>query len=134
MSLDQKTRELGHVVYEAATDVKGQEIRALDLTNVESYTDLVFIISGSSTRQVQAIADRVIENLAEQKKRKPLGTEGFDTAEWILIDYGELVVHVFLDEVRPDYKLEEMWPNINSVDAEEIPGFLKKKPAKAKVN
>lgn len=132
MALDERTRELGETIFEAADSLKAQEIRALDVTDIESYTDLVFISSGSSSRQVQAIADRVIDAMLESHKIRPLGVEGFDAAEWILIDFGEIVVHVFFDEVRPEYKLEEMWPDVNSIDADNIPDFLSKRPGDVK--
>lgn len=130
MALDERSKELGHCIFNAADGLKGQEIRALDLTEAESYTDLVFIVSGSSHRQVQAIADKISEDLAKLYKVRPLGVEGRDMGEWVLLDFGDIIVHVFLDEKRPEYKLEEMWPNVNTINSDDIPAFLKKRPAK----
>ena len=131
MTLDDRIKDLGHCIFNSADQLKGQDIRALDLTGAESYTDLVFIISGSSNRQVQAIADRVREDMAKVHKVRPLGIEGYETGEWVLVDFGDIIVHVFLDEKRPDYQLEEMWPNINTVDGASIPKFLKKRSGDA---
>lgn len=127
MTLDDRIKDLGQCIFNAADQLKGQEIRALDLTGSESYTDMVFIISGSSNRQVQAIADRIREDMAKLQKVRPLGIEGYETGEWVLVDFGDIIVHVFLDEKRPDYQLEEMWPNINTIDSDSIPKFLKKR-------
>lgn len=127
MAIDERIKELGNCIFESADQLKGQDIRALDLTDAESYTDLVFIISGSSNRQVQAIADRIREDMAKQHKIRPLGIEGYDIGEWVLVDFGDIIVHIFLDEKRPDYKLEEMWPNVNTLDGDMIPKFLKKR-------
>jgi len=127
MALDNRTKELGNCIFNAADQLKAQDIRALDLTSLESYTDLVFILSGSSNRQVQAIADRVREDMAKIQRVRPLGIEGYETGEWVLVDFGDIIVHVFLDEKRPDYQLEEMWPSVNTLDGASIPKFLKKR-------
>ena len=93
---------------QAASDKKALDIVVLDLREVASFTDYFLITSGANTRQVQAIADEVRERL------KKAGTpaervEGYQTAEWVLLDYGEFIVHVFEDKARRFYDLERLW-------------------------
>jgi len=92
----------------AAGEKKANDIVVLDLREIASFTDYFVITSGSNVRQVQAIADGVLETL------KKIGTavarvEGYKTAEWILLDYGDFVVHVFDDQARRFYDLERLW-------------------------
>jgi len=100
---------------QAASDKKAENIVALDLRGVASFTDYFLICSGTSTRQVQAIAEAILEKLEEHGTR-PLHVEGEVVAQWILIDYGDLVVHVFEQSAREYYDLERLWR-----DAERLP-------------
>ena len=92
----------------AAGEKKALEPVVLDLRDIASFTDFFLIVSGSNERQVQAISDEVYETL------KKLGhaaarVEGYKTAEWILLDYGDFVVHVFEQKARKFYDLERLW-------------------------
>ena len=89
-------------------DNKAQDITLVDVTNKSSVTDLMFIASGRSTRHVKAIADNLVTKL-KKNKIKPLGVEGYNRPEWILIDYGDLLVHVMHPETREFYSLEKLW-------------------------
>lgn len=81
----------------------------LDLTSIEgSITDAFVICSGASERQVEAISDNIVARLAEQKVR-PGHWEGRTLNQWVLLDYGDIVVHVFLDHIRDFYRLENLW-------------------------
>lgn len=91
-----------------ADDKKAIETIVLDLRELASFTDYFIITSGANTRQVQAIADGVIDELKKQGKR-PLRSEGYSTAEWILVDYGDFILHVFEDKSRRFYDLERLW-------------------------
>ncbi len=79
-------------------------------------TDFFIITSGENVRQVKAIVDSIHEQVAEQCGRKPLRVEGADALEWVLLDYGTFVVHVFLAEQRAFYKLERLWSDCPRVD------------------
>ena len=92
----------------AASDKKALELIVLDLREVANFTDYFLITSGTNTRQVQAIADEVVEQLKKQGTRAAR-IEGYHTAEWILVDYGDFVVHVFEDKARRFYDLERLW-------------------------
>jgi ribosome-associated protein len=92
----------------AASEKKAIEIVILDLREIASFTDYFLITSGSNERQVQAISDEVVEKL--KKSGTPAArVEGYRTAEWILMDYGDFVVHVFADKARKFYDLERLW-------------------------
>ena len=92
----------------AASDKKALELVVLDLREVANFTDYFLITSGTNARQVQAIADEVVEQLKRQGTRAAR-IEGYNTAEWILVDYGDFVVHVFEDKARRFYDLERLW-------------------------
>lgn len=98
------------LIIEGIQDRKGSNIVHIDLSAIESAPTRDFIIcQGSSTTQVSAIADNVREHLLEQAGIKPFNYDGYRNAQWIVIDYGYVLVHVFLPEVRDTYKLEELW-------------------------
>lgn len=93
----------------AAADKKAEELRILDLSKVSDFTDKFIICSGSSERQVKAVADNIEETLRRAKVR-PLHVEGVRHGRWVLLDYGgDLVVHVFHRDVRDFYDLERLW-------------------------
>jgi ribosome-associated protein len=92
----------------AASDKKALEMAVLDLREIASFTDYFIITSGTNVRQVQAIADEVVEQLKKQGTRA-LRVEGYSTAEWVLVDYGDFILHVFEDKARKFYDLERLW-------------------------
>jgi ribosome-associated protein len=98
----------------AASDKKALETVVLDLRDVASFTDYFVITSGTNVRQVQAIADDVVEQLKKQGTRAAR-VEGYKTAEWVLVDYGDFIVHVFEDKARRFYDLERLWRDARQV-------------------
>src|SRR5215467_11418605 len=96
------------VAARAAAEKKGLDIVALDLRKVASFTDYFLVCAGSNPRQVKAIAESVEERL-RKSGRRPLHSEGYSTAEWILLDYGDFIVHVFSNAARRFYDLERLW-------------------------
>ena len=103
-----QTAELKAVVLNALDDLKAKDVKALDVSEVSSFTDVMIIASGGSTRQVKALADKLAEDCKKAGVR-PLGVEGEREAEWILVDLGDIVVHVMLPEMRDFYNLEKLW-------------------------
>jgi ribosome-associated protein len=99
----------------AAEEKKALEIVVLDLREVASFTDYFIITSGTNTKQVQAIADEIVDQLKKQGRRA-FRVEGYPTAEWILIDYGDFVVHIFEDKARKFYDLERLWREARRVE------------------
>ena len=108
------TRELARAAAQACHDHKGEEILVLDIAKLSSFADYFVIVSGSSDRQVRALADAVEEGLSKQAER-PQSIEGYDQGRWILLDYGSVVAHIFQKEVRPHYALEEFWHKARQV-------------------
>lgn len=92
----------------AALDKRAENVRVLDLTQVSSFTDYFVILSGQSDRQVQAICDSISTRLKSVGHR-PLSIEGLSEGRWVVIDLGDVVVHVFLDALREYYDLENLW-------------------------
>jgi ribosome-associated protein len=92
----------------AARDKKALDLQVLDLRPVDGFTDFFVICSGKNVRQVQAIADAV-EDALRQEQVRPAHVEGFERAEWVLLDYFDFVVHVFSSERREFYALERLW-------------------------
>ena len=99
----------------AADDKKAQNILVLRLSAITEFTDYFVICTGNSSRQTQAIADEVVERLKVSGVR-PLNTEGYKNAEWILIDFGAFVVHIFTEESRRFYDLERLWRDAERVE------------------
>jgi len=100
----------------AADDKQANEMVVLDLRKAQAFTDFFVICSGTNSRQVRAIADGIVDALAAEGE-KPSHVEGYDRSEWILLDYFDFIVHVFMPETRAFYGLERLWG-----DAEERKG------------
>jgi ribosome-associated protein len=96
------------LVLDALDDLKGQEIKSLDVRGMTDIADHMIIVSGTSNRHVKSLAENVIVKCKEQGVQ-PLGVEGDDTAEWILIDLVDVLVHVMLPTIREFYDLERLW-------------------------
>lgn len=107
MSADNPLLQL---VIDALEDVKAQHITPLDVREITSVADTMVIASGTSNRHVKALADSVVE-AAKEAGYTPLGTEGEDSGEWILVDLGDVIVHLMLPATREFYDLERLWRN-----------------------
>tara|TARA_B000000609_G_C24012124_1_gene260685 strand:+ start:116 stop:499 length:384 start_codon:yes stop_codon:yes gene_type:complete len=97
-------------IVDGISDVKGQNIKMIDLRKIENrICDFYIICSGSSNIHVSAILESVKKKISKSLKEKPSHTEGEENAEWILLDYINVVVHIFQEKVREFYKIEELW-------------------------
>lgn len=103
--LDERVRLALH----SAGEKKAHDLVVLDLREVASFTDYFVIASGTNVRQVQAVADEVQEQLRKQLGVKPARVEGYNSAEWVLLDYGDFILHVFEEKSRRFYDLERLW-------------------------
>jgi ribosome-associated protein len=101
---------------ECAADRKAFDLRVLDLRDVASFTEFFIICTGANQRQVQAIADQIEEQLKKQLQTRPVRIEGYTSAEWVLLDYGDFIVHIFNKEAREFYDLERLWRDARKVD------------------
>ena len=102
-----------------ASEKKAFNLVALDLREVASFTEFFIIASGANQRQVQAIADEIEDQLKAQLKSRPVRTEGYSTADWLLMDYGDFIVHIFEQKAREFYDLERLWRDARKVDLPE---------------
>jgi len=112
-------REKVAAIAEAALDRKAEAIVALDVRELTSFADTFIIATGTSDRHARSIADSITEAVAKRGE-EPLGMEGYEEGHWVLIDLDDVIVHVFLDEVRRKYDLERLWsdaPALDVVDA-----------------
>ncbi|MEM7080181.1 MAG: ribosome silencing factor [Pseudomonadota bacterium] len=108
-----------HVV-SALDDLKGVNIVAIEVTDITTITDYMVLASGTSNRHVKALVDEVID-AAKQADEKVVGVEGRETHEWVLIDLGDVVVHVMQQQAREFYDLERLWADApGEVDSEHI--------------
>jgi ribosome-associated protein len=112
---DQEIFERVELAVRCAEEKKALDILVLRLSGITEFTDYFIICSGSSTRQTQSIVDEITAQLKKIKIR-PMHTEGYNTGEWILIDYGIFVVHVFTEKSRQFYDLERLWRDAERVE------------------
>lgn len=106
---------------DALEELKGQDIAELDVAALTSVTDVMLVASGTSSRHVAALATNVVER-AKDAGVRPLGVEGQNGAEWVLIDLGDVVVHVMQPETRRLYDLERLWADLPADSEEEVRG------------
>lgn len=105
-----RSEELADKIVEALEDFKGQEIVKIDLRKIENCFCSFFVIChGSSTTHVSGMADLIEEKVREDLCEKPYHTEGANQAQWIVLDYGDVVAHIFQQEQRFFYQLEDFW-------------------------
>ena len=97
-----------HAIQDILADAKGQEVRVLDVRQITDITDYMIIVNGTSTRHVLAMTDKVVEVMRERGQR-PLGVEGQDLGEWVLADFGDVIVHLMRPRTRAFYNLEKLW-------------------------
>jgi ribosome-associated protein len=103
-----RTESFLQLVQETLLDAKGRDMRTLDVRSVTDITDYMLIVNGTSNRHIVSMADKVIER-AREHGRRPIGVEGQDLGDWVLIDFGDLVVHLMRPQTREFYSLEKLW-------------------------
>lgn len=113
--------DLTSLIIEGAHDLKGKSVTIVDMTSIAAAPTPEFIIvEGTSTMQVASIADNIREHLFEKAGIKPYNYDGYTNSEWIVIDYGPVLVHIFLPEARQKYNLEELWSDAVITDIPDI--------------
>lgn len=115
------TNELSKLIIEGIQDRKGHNISVVDMTHIEAAPVSRFIIAeGNSNMQVGAIADSVREYVLEHGHTKPYNYDGYANAEWIVVDYGDTLVHIFQPEARRRYNLEDLWNDAVITDVPDL--------------
>ena len=111
------SKEWALLAIEAASDKKAEDIVALDVSELLVVTEYFVIATGRTNIQVRAIADEVEEQLRVKGGIKPIGREGESEAKWVLLDFGDLVIHVFQPQEREFYRLEKLWSDAPRLEA-----------------
>ena len=101
---------------ECASEKKAENTVVLDLRDVTSFTEFFVITSGRNSRQVKAISDEITHRLKKELGDRAIRVEGYGTGEWVLVDYGDFVVHIFNQKSRDFYELERLWRDAKRVD------------------
>lgn len=109
------TSSIAYYIGTAAADKKAHDIKILNIGEVSPLTDYFVICSGNSSVQVQAIADQIEDKMTE-KGYEPSHKEGYASARWVLLDYGDVIVHVFHNEDREFYNLERLWADVQIIN------------------
>jgi ribosome-associated protein len=99
----------------AAEEKQAHDARVLDLREITTFADYFVILSGTNTRQIQAISDEIHQHL-KKLGEMPNSMEGYDNADWILMDYGDYLIHIFSEKARLYYDLERLWRDAKTVD------------------
>ncbi|MCV6628039.1 MAG: ribosome silencing factor [Cellvibrionaceae bacterium] len=100
--------DLQQAVINALEDLKGQDIVCMDVTELSDVMDTLVIVTGTSNRHVKSLANNVVLDL-KKAGEPPIGVEGLETGDWVLVDFGSIVVHVMLEQSRRFYDLEKLW-------------------------
>ena len=108
-----KAQGLRNAVVETLEDLKGLEVVALEVTPLTDFTDFMVIATGRSDRHVKALVDHLVE-MAKERQVPLLGVEGRESHEWVLVDLGEVVVHVMQQDARDFYDMERLWTPLDS--------------------
>jgi ribosome-associated protein len=114
--LSDDTTELAHRIAQAASDKLGEDILLLDMRDVVSYTDWLVVATGRNKRQTQSMADEVRQRIKDEDGVIPARMEGQKEGDWILLDYIDVVVHLFTPESREYYRLEQLWGQVPVVE------------------
>ena len=116
---DSTSRKMAKMAYDALTEKKAEDIRVISIENISTIADYFLIASGTNRNQVLALADNVDEVLGRAGYERKQ-TEGYQTASWILMDYGDIIVHIFDKENRLFYDLERVWRDGESISPEKL--------------
>ena len=113
------SKEIMELAVKSMDSKKAIDIKVLDVSKITTMADYFVICQGGSSTQIKAIADEVEEKLSE-KGVKPFGREGMNTAYWVLMDYSDVIVHIFSSESRSFYSIENLWSDAENVDISKI--------------
>ena len=121
--LDRELMQVARDIASVTWELKALNTVVIDLRGRVSYTDFVIVTTGTSERHVNALAKRV-DTAMREAERPPMGSEGTEQGKWALLDYGDIIVHIFHQDARKDYDLERMWSEAPRLDLEDAPSDL----------
>ena len=119
MTKELNNAELNALVISALDDLKAQDVVVLDVMSLSDVMDTLVIATGTSSRHVKSLAGNVVDEVKKQGLR-PIGIEGLEASDWVLVDYGSVVVHVLLPQARKFYDLEKLWTPIERSSNESV--------------
>lgn len=127
------TLALAKDVAKAALKIKAKDLKLLDLTKLSTFADYFVVTSGTSDRHVEAIADSIIAEMKKQGRR-PFGVEGYEHSQWIIVDFGDVVAHIFYEPMREIYSIEKLWSDAKKirVQSEKRKNIVKRPKRKVK--
>ncbi len=114
-----QAKEIALTAVHYALDKKGFDLKLFEVSELSSLTDYILLVSGRSDRQVQAVAEHIKGEFKHQHQLLPLAVEGLDQGRWVLLDYGDVMVHIFQTPVREFYDLEGLWSEASEVELED---------------
>lgn len=123
-----RSLELAMAAARVAVEDKGENIKVLDMTKQTALFDYFVIVTGSSRRQLHAISEDIDDCLEKEMGDKRMNIAGYDESRWIVLDYGTVVVHLFDEETRSFYSLEDLWADASEVDISALTGIKKPEP------
>jgi len=112
--------EAAQVAAAAVLDKKGLDVAMLDMSELMPVTDMFLVATGTSSRHVKTLAGEIEIQLKERLDYRPVRREGLDAARWVLLDYGDIVIHIFDEETRAYYNLERLWADAPIIEVEPI--------------
>lgn len=115
--LDKSSYEIAKIISQTALDNKAEDLLVLDVRELSGFSDYFVIMSGRSTRHVQGLAQAIDQELGK-KRIKNSNTEGLDDGQWVLLDFNDVIVHIFYAETRAFYNLEGLWHDAPKVEYE----------------
>ncbi len=113
------SKQITKIAFDALEDKKGVNIKVIDITEISILADYFIIVGGTNENQVKALVDNVEEELAK-KNVMPKQIEGYNNANWVLMDYQDVIIHIFNEEDRLFFDLERIWSDGNLIDASEL--------------
>jgi ribosome silencing factor RsfS/YbeB/iojap len=114
------TKELTKIICKAALERKAEQIVVLDVSEQSTCGAVIILCNGMATRQVRAVAENALQTMKREHNRLPLGVEGRGIDQWVIVDYGSVLLHVFQPEMREYYDLDGLWAEVPRISLEEL--------------
>lgn len=120
MEFDIETNQLSKIICRAILERKAEQIAILDVAEQATCGEHIILCNGMATRQVRAVAENVLYTLKKEHNRLPLGVEGRGVDQWVIVDYGSVILHVFQPEMRDYYDLDGLWAEVPRISLEDL--------------